>query len=111
MRKLLLLSTIVLISTASFGQTNKSLIRSGDAEMEMENYASAVHFYSQVINRMAGGDENFMYHPYNVSAFYKANKKGGASTFEPPQNPKSDELIALHKISDAYRLAKDYQNA
>lgn len=111
MRKLLFLSTVVLMSSIVLGQTNKSLIRSGDAEMAMENYASAVHFYSQVINRLAGGDENMMYHPYGVSAFYKSNPKGGPSSFEPPANPKSDELVVLHKISDAYRLAKDYQNA
>lgn len=103
-----------MIVSVSFGysQTNKSLIRSGDKEMEMENYSSAVHFYSQVINRLAGGNEDLMYHPYSVNAFYKANPKGGPKTFEPPVNPKtSDELEVLHKISDAYRLAKDYQNA
>ena len=45
---------IALIVSIGFGysQTNKSLIRSGDREMEMENYASAVYFYSQVINRL-----------------------------------------------------------
>jgi OmpA-OmpF porin, OOP family len=111
MRKLFILSTIVLISCASFGQTNKSLIRSGDAEMALENYASAVYFYSQVINRLAGGNEDMIYHPYGVSAFYKADSKGGPKSFEPPVSPKNDELIVLHKISDAYRLAKDYQNA
>jgi tetratricopeptide (TPR) repeat protein len=103
-----------MIVSISFGysQTNKSLIRSGDNEMEMENYSSAVYFYSQVINRLAGGNEDLMYHPYSVSAFYKANPKGGPKTFEPPVNPKTDdELEVLHKLADAYRLAKDYDNA
>ena len=105
---------IALIVSIGFGysQTNKSLIRSGDREMEMENYASAVYFYSQVINRLAGGNEEQMYHPYSVNAFYKANPKGGPKEFEPPVNPKtSDELLVLHKLSDAYRLVKDYENA
>ena len=93
----------------SFGQTNKSLIRSGDREMEMENYASAVYFYSRVINKLAGKDQ--IYHPYSVSAFYKSDDKGGPKSFNPPLNPKNDELEVLHKISDAYRLAKDYDNA
>lgn len=108
------ITLLALIVSIGFGysQTNKSLIRSGDREMEMENYASAVYFYSQVINRLAGGDEDMMYHPYSVNAFYKANPKGGPKSFEPPLNPKTDdELLVLHKLSDAYRLAKDYENA
>lgn len=111
MRKSILLIAVILIGLASFGQTNKSLIQDGDKEMEMENYASAVYFYSQVINRLASGSDDHLYHPYGVSAFYKADKKGGPNEFEPPVNPKSEELIVLHKISDAYRLAKDYANA
>lgn len=111
MRKCILLIAIVLIGSAGFGQTNKSLIHSGDKEMEMENFASAVYFYSQVINRLASGSDDHLYHPYGVSAFYKADKKGGPNSFEPPVNPKNDELVVLHKIADAYRLAKDYQNA
>ena len=94
-----------------FGQTNKSLIKAGDNEMEMENYASAVYFYSQVINRLASGNPDYLYHPYGVSAFYKADKQGGPVAYEPPSNPKSDELTVLHKISDAYRGARDYENA
>ncbi|MEX1192279.1 MAG: OmpA family protein [Brumimicrobium sp.] len=113
MKKLYIIC-IAMIVSISFGysQTNKKLIRSGDNEMEMENYASAVYFYSQVINRLAGGNEDLMYHPYSVNAFYKANPKGGPKTFEPPVNPKTDdELVVLHKLADAYRLAKDYENA
>jgi outer membrane protein OmpA-like peptidoglycan-associated protein/tetratricopeptide (TPR) repeat protein len=113
MRKLYI-TTLAVIVSISFGysQTNKSLIRSGDGEMEMENYASAVYFYSQVINRLAGGNEDLLYHPYGVNAFYKSNPKGGPKEFEPPVQPKTeDELIVLHKLSDAYRLAKDYANA
>lgn len=105
---------LALIISIGFGysQTNKSLIRSGDREMEMENYASAVYFYSQVINRLAGGNEDMMYHPYGVQAFYKSNPQGGPKSFEPPVNPKSnDELLVLHKLADAYRLVKDYENA
>ena len=111
MRNCILLIAIVLIGSTSFGQTNKSLIQSGDKEMEMENFASAVYFYSQVINRLASGSDDHLYHPYGVSAFYKADKKGGPNSFEPPTSPKNDELVVLHKISDAYRLAKDYENA
>lgn len=110
----LYITTLAVIVSISFGysQTNKSLIRAGDSEMGMENYASAVYFYSQVINRLAGDDKNLMYHPYNVGAFYKTNTKEGTKEFEPPIEPKSqDELVVLHKLSDAYRLAKDYDNA
>ena len=113
MKKLYIICIMMIVSISfGYSQTNKSLIRSGDKEMEMENYSSAVYFYSQVINRLAGGNENLMYHPYSVSAFYKANPKGGPKTFEPPVNPKTDdELEVLHKLADAYRLAKDYENA
>jgi OmpA-OmpF porin, OOP family len=111
MRNCIILIAIVLIGSASFGQTNRSLINLGDKEIEQENFASAVYFYSQVINRLASRNDDYLYHPYGVSAFYKSDKKGGPNSFEPPTNPKSDELIALHKISDAYRLAKDYTNA
>tara|TARA_B100000508_G_scaffold140609_1_gene142339 strand:+ start:29713 stop:31818 length:2106 start_codon:yes stop_codon:yes gene_type:complete len=108
------LTLLALIVSLGFGysQTNRSLIRSGDKEMEMENYASAVYFYSQVINRLAGGNEDLMYHPYSVNAFYKSNPKGGPKEFEPPVDPKTDdELVVLHKLSDAYRLVNDYENA
>jgi outer membrane protein OmpA-like peptidoglycan-associated protein/tetratricopeptide (TPR) repeat protein len=108
------LTLLALIVSLGFGysQTNRSLIRSGDKEMEMENYASAVYFYSQVINRLAGGNEDLMYNPYSVNAFYKSNPKGGPKSFEPPVDPKTDdELIVLHKLSDAYRLVNDYENA
>lgn len=111
MRKFLLILMVGCFTQLGIAQTNKSLIRSGDAEMEMENYASAVYFYSKVINKLAGGGEDQMYHPYGVSAFYKANEKGGPKSFEAPVNPTSDELIVIHKIADAYRLAKDYDNA
>ncbi|MDX1653406.1 MAG: OmpA family protein [Brumimicrobium sp.] len=113
MKKLITICCAVIVSVSfGYSQTNKSLIRSGDREMEMENYASAVYFYSQVINRLAGGNEDLMYHPYGVSAFYKSNPKGGPKSFEPPVNPKTDdELTVLHKLADAYRLAKDYINA
>jgi len=110
----LYITTLAVIVSISFGysQTNKSLIRSGDKEMEMENYASAVYFYSMVINRLAGGNEDLAYHPYSVGAFYKSDPKGGPKEFFPPENPKNeDELIVLHKLSDAYRLAKDYESA
>jgi len=113
MRKLYI-TTLAVIVSISFGysQTNKSLIRSGDKEMEMENYPSAVYFYSQVINRLAGGNKDLMYYPYSVNSFYKSDAKGGPLAFEPPVNPKSnDEFNVLHKLSDAYRLAKDYSNA
>ena len=111
MRKFLLIIAVGCFAQLGLSQTNKSLIKSGDAEMEMENYASAVYFYSQVINKLAGGGEDQMYHPYGVSAFYKANEKGGPKSFEPPKNPTNDELVVIHKIADAYRLAKDYDNA
>jgi outer membrane protein OmpA-like peptidoglycan-associated protein/tetratricopeptide (TPR) repeat protein len=111
MRKFLLILTVGCFTQFGIAQTNKSLIRSGDAEMEMENYASAVYFYSQVINKLAGGGADQVYHPYGVSAFYKANEKGGPNSFEPPADPTSDELVVIHKIADAYRLAKDYDNA
>jgi len=113
MRKLYITTLAVIVSIGfGYSQTNKSLIRSGDNEMEMENYASAVYFYSQVINRLAGGNEDLLYHPYSVNAFYKSNPKGGPKEFEPPVKPKNqDELIVLHKLSDAYRLAKDYANS
>lgn len=106
-----LIHILLLLGFVGFGnaQTNKSLIRSGDREMEMENYASAIYFYSRVINKLAGKDQ--IYHPYGVSAFYKSDDNGEPKSFSPPINPKSDELIVLHKMSDAYRLAKDYENA
>jgi OOP family OmpA-OmpF porin len=111
MRKYLLIVIVGCFFHLGIAQTNKSLIRSGDAEMEMENYASAVYFYSQVINKLAGGGEDQMYHPYGVSTFHKANEKGGPKAFEAPKNPSRDELVVIHKIADAYRLAKDYDNA
>lgn len=111
MRKFLLIVAIGCFYQLGIAQTNKSLIRSGDDEMGMENFASAVYFYSQVINKLAGGGEDQMYHPYGVSAFYKANEKGGPKSFDAPKNPTNDQLIVIHKIADAYRLAKDYDNA
>src|SRR5690554_7658170 len=80
--------------------------------MEMENYASAVYFYSMVINRLAGENEDLAYHPNSVGAFYKSDPKGEPKEFFPPENPKNeDELIVLQKLSDAYRLEKDYESA
>src|SRR5690554_2223453 len=101
----LYITTLAVIVSISFGysQTNKSLIRSGDKEMEMENYASAVYFYSMVINRLAGGNEDLTYHPYSVGAFYKSDPKGGPKEFFPPKNPKNEDELR----SEERRVGKE----
>ena len=111
MKKIALYSLVLCFVGFSYGQTNKKLISLGDQEMEMENYASAVYFYSQVINKLAGGGEDQYYYPYGISSFHKSDEKGGPKEFQPPKDPSKDELVVIHKISDAYRLAKDYDNA
>lgn len=111
MRKLIVILIACVLSVSGIAQSNKKMVNLGDEEMTNGNYASAVFYYSKVLNKLAGGGPDQIYHPYSVNAFYKSSRKGGVANFEPPKNATGTQLEVLHKLADAYRLAKDYDNA
>lgn len=109
MRKLIFIFTI-LFSVSSLAQSDKKLFEMGDAAMDNGHYTSAVYFYSIVINKLAGG-ANTEYMPFETVSFYKKPKKQEDGSIKPPENPGKKEIIAINKLGDAYRMAKDYKNA
>jgi len=110
MKKIYAILTAILISGAIFGQTNKELLRMGDAAMINGQYTNAVHYYSFILFKIQEGEEA-IYYPYEISTTYKEPEKDSTGTVSPPSNPNAKEIRIIHKLADAYRLADDYKNA
>lgn len=110
MRKIYAIITAILISGTVFGQTNKELLRMGDAAMINGQYTNAVHYYSFILFKIKEGEEA-LYYPYEISTTFKEPEKDSTGTVAPPSNPSAKEIRIIHKLADAYRLADDYKNA
>ncbi|MEZ4936491.1 MAG: OmpA family protein [Crocinitomicaceae bacterium] len=110
MRKLFIILSAVFVAAASFGQNDKKMFELGDEAMKNGHYTSAVYYYSLVINKLAGGD-NTDYMPFETVAYYKKPEKQEDGSIKPPSDPGKKEILAINKLADAYREAKDYKNA
>ncbi|MEX1002795.1 MAG: OmpA family protein [Crocinitomicaceae bacterium] len=111
MKKLLILSLFSLFVFGSvYGQTNRELLKLGDAAMVTGQYTNAVHYYSLILFKIQSGDDA-LYYPFEVSNTYKAPEKDETGAVQPPSNPDDKETVIIHKLADAYRLADDYKNA
>ena len=111
MKKLSTLLILAALTAGSlFGQTNKELIKMGDAAMINGRYSNAVHYYSFVLFKIQEGEEA-LYYPYEISTAYREPEKDENGTVAPPKNPTPKEIRVIHKLADAYRLADDYKNA
>ena len=111
MKKLSTLIILALLMTGSlFGQTNKELMKMGDAAMVNGRYSNAVHYYAFILFKIQEGQEA-LYYPYEISNAYKEPEKDENGTIAPPESPNSKEIRVMHKLADAYRLADDYKNA
>ncbi|MFT4601416.1 MAG: OOP family OmpA-OmpF porin [Arenicella sp.] len=111
MKKLSALLILAVLTAGSlFGQTNKELMKMGDAAMINGQYSNAVHYYSFVLFKIQEGEEA-LYYPYEISTAYREPEKDENGTIAPPSNPSSKEVRVIHKLADAYRLADDYKNA
>jgi tetratricopeptide (TPR) repeat protein len=111
MKKLItstILSLVVLGS--AWGQTNKELLKMGDAAMVTGHYTNAVHYYSLILFKIQQGEEA-AYYPFEISNAYKEPEKDESGTVAPPSNPDAKEVKVIHKLADAYRLADDYKHA
>ncbi|MBD3637104.1 MAG: OmpA family protein [Crocinitomicaceae bacterium] len=109
--KKLLTSTILTLFVLglSFGQTNRELLKLGDAAMVSGQYTNAVHYYSYILFKIQSGDDA-LYYPFEVTTAYKEPEKDESGAIAPPSNPDDKEIRVIHKLADAYRLADDYQN-
>jgi len=111
MKKITLYIFLVLLSAGStFGQTNKELLKLGDAAMVNGQYTNAVHYYAFILFKIHSGDEA-IYYPYEISPTYQEPEKQEDGTIAPPTNPDAKEIRVIHKLADAYRLADDYKHA
>ena len=111
MKKLTTLLLFAVLSAGSlFGQTNKELLKMGDAAMINGQYSNAVHYYSLILFKIQAGEEA-LYYPYEISTAYKEPEKDENGTIAPPSNPNAKEIKVINKLADAYRLADDYKNA
>ncbi|MCH2235347.1 MAG: OmpA family protein [Crocinitomicaceae bacterium] len=108
-RKTLLILALVCFSGA-WGQTNKELMKMGDAAMSNGQYTNAVHYYSYILYRIKEGADG-LYYPYEITTNYEEPEKDESGALVPPKNPNNDEVVLIHKLADAYRLADDYKNA
>lgn len=111
MKKLItstLLSLFVL--GLSFGQTNKELMKLGDAAIVTGHYTNAVHYYSLILFKIQQG-EDASYYPFEISNAYKEPEKDESGAIAPPSNPDAKEIRVIHKLADAYRLSDDYKHA
>lgn len=100
----------LLSSSVLIGQSKKELIEMGDGAMMTGNYTSAAHYYSLVINPSSGSADGNKY-PYAVGAYQKPAKKDDNGNLLPPDSPNKREKLVIHKMSDAYRMARDYESA
>jgi OOP family OmpA-OmpF porin len=100
----------VLTAGSLFGQTNKELLKMGDAAIINGQYSNAVHYYSLILFKIQAGEEA-LYYPYEISTAYKEPEKDDNGTISPPANPTPKEIKVINKLADAYRLADDYKNA
>ncbi|OIQ37417.1 MAG: hypothetical protein BM555_00895 [Crocinitomix sp. MedPE-SWsnd] len=105
-----LLILAVLTAGSLFGQTNKELMKMGDAAMINGRYSNAVHYYSFILFKIQEGEEA-LYYPYEISTAYREPEKEENGTIAPPSSPNAKEVKVIHKLADAYRLADDYKNA
>lgn len=110
MRKYLFIITATLFISSAFSQSDKKMFQLGDEAMQNGHYTSAVYYYSLVINKLAGGNAT-EYMPFETVAFYKKVEKQEDGSIKPPENPGKKEILAINKLADAYREAKDYKNA
>ena len=111
MKKLTTFILLALLSTGTlFGQTNKELMKMGDAAMINGQYSNAVHYYAFILFKIKEGEEA-LYYPYEISTAYREPEKEDNGTIAPPTSPNSKEIKVIHKLADAYRLADDYKNA
>lgn len=111
MKKITTIIILALLMTGSlFGQTNKELMKMGDAAMVNGRYSNAVHYYAFILFKIQEGQEA-LYYPYEISTAYKEPEKEENGTIAPPETPNAKEIRVMHKLADAYRLADDYKNA
>ena len=111
MKKLLTYTILMLFAgSVSFGQTNKELMKMGDAAMVTGEYTNAIHYYSYILFKIQQGDDAAIY-PFEVTTSYKEPETDDNGAVKPPENPSDKEITVIHKLSDAYRLAYDYHNA
>lgn len=110
MRKFLFIIAILFTVSSSFAQSDKKMFEMGDEAMKNGHYTSAVYYYSLVINKLAGGTST-EYMPFETVSFYKKPEKQEDGSIKPPENPGKKEILAINKLADAYREAKDYKNA
>ncbi|MCB0478516.1 MAG: PD40 domain-containing protein [Crocinitomicaceae bacterium] len=110
MRKFILIIAAFLLIAPSFGQNDKKMFELGDEAMKNGHYTSAVYYYSLVINKLAGGGST-EYMPFETVAYYKKPEKQEDGSIKPPSDPGKKEVLAINKLADAYREAKDYKNA
>ena len=62
MKKLTTLLLFAVLSAGSlFGQTNKELLKMGDAAMINGQYSNAVHYYSLILFKIQAGEEALYY--------------------------------------------------
>ncbi len=106
----LIIAAIFLSSLTSFAQSDKKMFELGDEAMQNGHYTSAIYYYSLVINKLAGGTST-EYMPFETVTFYKKPEKQEDGSIKPPENPGKKEILAINKLADAYREAKDYKNA
>ena len=105
-----LLYTVLLLTfcqLALFGQSRKELIELGDNAFKKANYGSAVYFYKKLFFGTAG--KNDVTFPYEVVSYGgpKKKSKDEKSISTTDQN----EIYALHRMAESYRLLHDYANA
>lgn len=104
-----ILSYLCVLSSVN-AQTNNELVKMGDMAMANGQYSNAVYFYSFILYKIQQGEEA-IYYPYEITTAYKEPEKNEDGTVSPPENPDSKQIVLIHKLSDAYRLADDYKNA
>ena len=73
-------------------------------------YTNAVYYYAFILFKVKQGEEAG-YYPYEISTTYKEPKKDNQGVILPPKTPSKKEVVLIHKLSSAYLLADDYQNA
>lgn len=108
MMRLRIVIAMIGVFCFAFGnaQSKREWLEYGDEEYEMGNYASAIYYYLKVMGK--GGDKSKdVTYPYQVRSWIAPAEDDSMATSGRDQR----YAYVVHKIGDAYRLNRDYDNA
>lgn len=109
MKRILILSVLLVSFVSGYGQSKKELIQLGDQAFDAGNFGSAVYYYKRIVEFVPSKYDLVM--PYEIKTFVKAGKKSKDSSNVALDTADHGQVHAVNRLAESYRLLKDYVNA